>query len=247
MTAARRLLPTLAMLIAAPIWAAEPEYFRDGSDESLPPGAVARVGTTRLRDRNYINAVAFTRDGTRLAWGGEQSRVFVSEAATGKTLFEIQSFPGSHNPVTELAFSADGRTLAVGGYWMKELRLFDLEARRLLHAIPNTVQGHERWSRQWQGAGFAFTPDGKTLAVGGKNGALLLCDVAEGRERTALSESKEPMLNLALSANGRIALTAHYGGELHLWDLGGEKHLLKLDAKAKYPHFTALAPDGKTV
>src|SRR5205823_594024 len=42
-------------------------------------------------------------------------------------------------------------------------------------------------------------------------------------------------------------LTAHYGGELHLWDVAGRKHLRKLVASAKYPQFAALAPDGKTV
>src|SRR5262245_25953269 len=197
------------LLVAVPTWAAEPEYFRTPADELLPPGAAARFGTTRLRERGYITAVAFTRDGKRLAWGAEEGRVTVADAASGKTLLHVQPLAERHSPVTELAFSPDGRILAVSGYWQKEVRLFDLEARRLLHAIPNTVAKHENWARVWQGDGFAFTPDGTTLVIGGKNGSLLLADVAEGRERTALPASKEPALNVALSADGRTALTAH--------------------------------------
>src|SRR5262249_34926046 len=140
-----------------------------------------------------------------------------------------------------------GKLLAASGYWMKEVRLLDLEARRLVHAIPNTAENQTRRTRVWQGAGFAFTPDGKTLAVAGKDGAFRLFDVDTGKERVALTETKEVALNIALSADGKLALTAHYGGEMHLWSVAEGKHVRKLDAKAKYPHFTALAPDGKTI
>jgi WD40 repeat protein len=247
MSAARLVSLIAALLSAAATRGGEPEYFREAGDETLPAGAAARFGTTRLHERGYITTVAFTRDGKRLAWGAEEGRVTVADAASGKTLLHIQPLPQRQSPVTELAFSPDSRILAVSGYWHKEVRLFDLEARRLLHAIPNTVAKHENWAREWQGAGFAFTPDGRTLVVGGKNGSLLLFDVAEGRERAALPASNEPALNVSLSADGRTALTAHYGGELHLWDVAGEKHLLKLDARARHPHFTALGPDGKAV
>src|SRR5262249_4192150 len=42
------------------------------------------------------------------------------------------------------------------------------------------------------------------------------------------------------------ALTAHYKGALHLWDVTNRRHLRKLAVNAKYPQFTRLAPDGKT-
>src|SRR5207245_9923578 len=50
-----------------------------------------------------------------------------------------------------------------------------------------------------------------------------------------------------LTADGQTALTAHYGGALHLWDVMNRKHLRKLAVTAKHPHWTALAPDGKTI
>jgi WD40 repeat protein len=150
-------------------------------------------------------------------------------------------------PITEVAFSPDGRLLAASGYWAKEVRLFDLENRRLLRAVPNTSEGHERWARCWQGAGFVFAPDGRSLLIGGKDNALHFWDIAAGREQWALSESKEPVLNVALTSDGHVAMTAHYGGEVHLWNVAEGKHIRKLPTAAKYPHLTALSLDGKTV
>src|SRR5205085_900514 len=154
-------------------------------------------------------------------------RVLVCEAATGKPLLEIPPNPAHRTPATEVAFSADGKLLAVGGYWAKEVRLFDLEKRVLLRSFPNTANKHERWARSWQGTGFAFTPDGRTLVVGGKDGGLHLWDVASGAERLSLAGSMEPALNLALTADGRTAMTSHYGGEIHLWSVAEGQRLRK--------------------
>jgi len=179
--------------------------------------------------------------------GCEGGRIQICDAATGKPQLEVRPNPGTYFTATELAFSPDGRMLAAGGYWSKVVWVWDLNTRKLLHTIPNTVDGHGKWSREYQGPGFAFTPDSRTLIVGGKDGGLHLWGTATGKELAALSESKEPVFSLTLTADGRTALTAHYAGELHLWDVENSKHLRKLSAKVKYPQLTALAPDGKTV
>ena len=151
------------------------------------------------------------------------------------------------NPVTELAFSGDGRTLAAGGYWYEALWLIDLATRKVRHTIPNAAPGQHLWGREYQGPGFAFTPDGRTLVVGGKDEALHLWDPVTGTEQAALPGEQEPILSLTLTADGSTALTAHRDGALHVWDVASRKHLRKLDATAKYPQFAVLAPDGKTL
>src|SRR5262249_54455435 len=153
--------------------------------------------------------------------------IHVCEAADGKPLLDLQIDKVNFNPVTELAFSPDGRTLAVGGYWYESLWLIDLAMRKVRHTIPNTAPGQNLWGREWQGPGFTFTPDGRTLIVGGKEGALHLWDPVSGTEQAALRETTEPVLSLALTTNGQTALTAHRDGALHLWDLASRKHLRK--------------------
>src|SRR5262245_9499239 len=215
--------------------------------DPLPDGAIARIGTLRLRGDALVNVIAFSPDGRLLAYGSESGLVHVCEAASGKQLFHFQPGEVRHRPVTELAFSPDTRTLAVSGYWSTNIWLIDLATRKVKYAIPNTTKDHDRWARLWQGPAFAFTPDGRNLVVGGKDGSVHVWETATGSEQAALPVVKERLVSLMLSGDGRTALTAHYGGALHLWDIAGRKHLQKLAASAKHPHFTALAPDGKTV
>jgi RNA polymerase sigma factor (sigma-70 family) len=227
----------------------QPQPRIDHLGDPLPEGAVVRVGSARLRaDADaLITVVAFSSDGRRLAYGTENGLVHVCTAADGKPLLEFRPDDTRFHPVTELAFSPDGRTLAAGGYWSETVRLFDLATRKVRHSIPNTADGQDRWGRVWQGPGFAFTPDGRTLVLGGKDGALHLWDTATGQEHASLAGEKELVTSLTLTSDGRTALTAHGGGALHLWDVTNRKHLRKLAASAKCPHLTALAPDGKMV
>jgi RNA polymerase sigma factor (sigma-70 family) len=229
--------------------AAEKQVRLDLFGDPLPEGAIARIGTSRLRDSASTCVIAFSPDGRQLAYGNENGLIHVCEAADGKPLFDFQPDKVNCNPVTELAFSPDGRTLAVGGYWYEALWLIDLATRKIRHTIPNTAPRQNLWGRAWQGPGFAFTPDGGTLVVGGKDGALHLWDAATGTEQATLQETTEPVLSLALTANGHTALTAHRGGAIHLWDVPGRKQLRQLAGSTKLPHLylTALAPDGKTV
>jgi WD40 repeat protein len=81
---------------------------RDLHGDPLPAGAVARLGTFRLRNLGGAFAVAFSPDGARLAWGGADSRVGVLNLATGA--LEADFSPGSANH--HIACSADGTHVA---------------------------------------------------------------------------------------------------------------------------------------
>ena len=212
-----RTSPTPRMAVAQPghDMARPPAERADLLGDPLPPGAIARIGTSRLRGRGPIDVVVFSRDGRRLAYGTAMSRFYVCAAADGKPLLECKPDPRDRaRPVTELAFSPDGNVLAAGGYWSEAIRLFDIGTGKLQLTIPNTAKDQAHWGREWQGPGFAFTPDGGTLVVGGKDGGLHLWDVAKGTEAPMPRVTSEPVFSLTLTADGRTALTAHNGGEL---------------------------------
>src|SRR5262249_10988847 len=123
----------------------EAPVFRDRSAETLPKGAATVIGTNWLRDSQSVGCVIFSADGRRLAWGNEMGVVQIAEAATGRPLLELKPNPSRWTPVTEMAFSPDGRFLATGGYWARDVRVFDLERREVLCVFPNTVDRQERW------------------------------------------------------------------------------------------------------
>ncbi|MFI6318750.1 WD40 repeat domain-containing protein [Nonomuraea sp. NPDC050556] len=75
-------------------------------------------------------------------------------------------------PAAALAFSSDGRSLAVGGY-TGQTALWDGDVRHNLGTLTLTHQGSS-------GAvsALAFSADGSILAVGTRNGAIYLWDTA---------------------------------------------------------------------
>jgi WD40 repeat protein len=61
---------------------------RDRLGDPLPPGAVLRLGTTRLRHLERVTSLSFTPDGTALV-STDREAVRVWEVATGKELFPV--------------------------------------------------------------------------------------------------------------------------------------------------------------
>ena len=64
--------------------------------DSLPDGALARIGSTRFRSPGGICSVAFSPDGRRLAYERERTRLYL-QAASGKPLLDWSL---RHRPVT---------------------------------------------------------------------------------------------------------------------------------------------------
>jgi uncharacterized caspase-like protein len=107
--------------------------------------------------------------------------------------------------VTAIAFSSDSRWLATASGDGKvqifgaangfALKRFDLD-------IHPTALG--------------VSPDGAMLAVGTREGATVLLDVASGRERQRHVGHADPVVAAVFSPNGRYVLTASRGGDVLL-------------------------------
>src|SRR5262249_6072561 len=98
-------------------------------------------------DKTVLAALGFARDG-RLAVLGMQGEILIWDPASDRPPESLQM--GHSGMPTAVAFSLDGRRLAVGSY-ERQIEIWDLGSR----VKRNTLQGHT----EMVGA-LAFLPDG---------------------------------------------------------------------------------------
>jgi serine/threonine protein kinase len=137
--------------------------------------------------------------------------------------------------VSSLAFSPSGSTLAIIS---DSLCLWDIRATGCA-----TVSG------LITEASVAFSPDGKTVAVGDYNGSTGLVDVATLTLTARLTEPDSKGLNsVAFSPDGKTLAAGDFNGHTYLWNVTTGKLTASLaDPGSKGVNSVAFGPDGKTL
>jgi WD40 repeat protein len=143
-------------------------------------------------------------------------------------------------PVSAVAWSADGKLLAVGGY--QEVLIWDLANGALLKrlgtgqmadAIPAVV----------------FSADGGLLAVAEGvpygAGAVKLFDIASGQVAAAFLEPRDATLCLALSPDGKWLAGAGVDSVVRIWDMAEKKLVAEMKGHSDWVRSISFSADGK--
>ncbi len=205
----------------------------DGAGDPLPPGAVGRLGTVRLRHGAGVTSVAFSPDGTRLASGSLDWWASLWDVKTGK---ELRQFGGQEGAVLAVAFSPDGKVLATAGDARSQVVLLrDVASGKTLHKLD----GHK-------GSIFAvaFSPDGKWLASAGEDGTVRLWGPATGRNAVAPLRRKAAVRALAFSPDSRWLAAGEMDRAAIIWDVKTGKEVQTLP-ESGLVQALAFSPDGK--
>jgi WD40 repeat protein len=94
-------------------------------------------------------------------------------------------------------------------------------------------------------AGGAFSPDGRSLATVGADGAVVVWDPRAGTARRLPSGGRRPARSVAFLAGGRTLLTVHGESGMTLWDLAAPGPVPLLELPDSSVGHAAVSEDGR--
>jgi len=182
----------------------------------------------------YSVGLAFSPDGKRLAYareGGSESVSTLSllEASPGKVIHQLEDKSDGRFEAV-VAFSPDGRLLALGA--TDEVIFLDAAAGKRMEGMTIPRAGFYTSPIRCLG----FSPDGKRLAGGGRDGHVRLWDVATRKEVASFPLKDDRVQCLAWSPDGKTLAAGSFNGKVKLWDVPARKERaeLKLDKSTVY-------------
>lgn len=195
-------------------FSAQEEVMASGSDDGtiqvwdpaqlLDPGVVEYQPLNTWRAADRITSVDVNQN-VQLAAAGSYQTVSVWDLGTGELLQTLADFKGW---VSDIALSPDGGTLAVADS-SNRLRLWETASWKLTHDIPLEVFDSI--------TGIDFNRNGMRLALGGKNGRVVIWNVPSNALFDPVTTYVYPVTDIRFHPHENSLISSHNDGTLRLW------------------------------
>jgi WD40 repeat protein len=212
-----------------------------GSEEGTIVIYVATTGETILRvsERSGpVNAIAFDPSGSALASAGSDGTARLFDATTGAEVWSVPDAPSDSNPVLDVGFGPDGRSVATATFANDEpVDLWDVGTGDHLRALPYDIYDANA------GHAVAFSRDGRFVAGSGFTFVRVwrLSDETHVQIETGVVDA------LDFSPDGSLLVTGTNDGSVRLWDTTTGKGVASASGNLGEVTDVAFSPDGATI
>jgi WD40 repeat protein len=221
-----------------------------------PPIELGFRDTPILLDphEHWVQAIAFSPDGTSLATGTGYLRVWDVANGQLKSIHADDAMRG----IQGLAYAPDNRLVAaVGGFFGREALLWDISAGKIVQdfvepaAAPGSVPATAAFIYKGQPINYrvlsalAYSPDGRIVATA--PGDVVLREAQSGDLIAKLYHPAQGVKALAFSADGQTLATASEDKQVLLWSVPEKRLLQTLDGATQPLVSVALSEDGRQV
>jgi WD40 repeat protein len=178
------------------------------------------------------NCLVFSPDGRVVA---TSHGVYDSVSGRQMADFDVRNGWLSFSAIYGLAFSADGKRLAVahayGLQFVCDTATWQIVERAEL--------------RQRQFISVSFSPDGKQLVTGEDGGIVQLWTAQPLRPTVVIGEHDARVKSVAFSPDGTEVVSAGDDKMIALWDVAGRKQITRIGLHTAPVYAVAFSPDGR--
>jgi WD40 repeat protein len=194
--------------------------------------SAAHFRNTRFRQAfGTVFAVAYARDGARIAVGDDNGEVRLFQASNGELQLRCV---GHADTISFIAFSPNGTMLASASF-DGTVRLWDLQDGRCIRVFI----GHRSWIYC-----VAFSPDGRELITASEDGTCRVWDVATTASSIVEDTGRDFLAAVSFSHDGRFIAVGGSNCEVHLIDRTGTNPTITLKGHAARVRTLAFSPRG---
>lgn len=189
----------------------------DDGTVRLLDGATAEERAVLRGHADVVRSLAFSPDGKCLISSGQDREIVLWDAHAGTRIRSLGQ-PGS-NPVQVVAYSPDGKHLAVGEISgnPQEITLVDPATGEVLSRLKGHATGVNA---------LAFSPDGQTLATAGLDRTIKFWNLNDQTERATLNEGVGCVRSISFSPDGNWLAYAGSDLTIKVWNLSRAQALL---------------------